>query len=151
MRSSEHLLTPLADLSYYYKSNELYLRLGLFWCTMNLTSFVSSFFAYGLIAMGGVGGKEGWRWLFFWEGALLRSHSAFAVLTHGPGVLTLLIAIGVAFAMPPSPSQTQRKWDKKGFFDDRQAAIAVTRVLRDDPGKSTMHNREALGWQNLCV
>lgn len=59
-----------ADLSYYYKSNELYLRLGLFWCCMNLTSFVSSFLAAGLVAMDGVGGKEGWRWLFFWEGAL---------------------------------------------------------------------------------
>lgn len=72
-----------------------------------------------------------------------------AALTPASGILTFLVAIGVGLCMPPSPSQTKRSWDKKGFFTDRQAAIAVTRVLRDDPGKSTMHNREALGWKNL--
>ena len=70
-------------LSYFYKTNELALRLCFFWVTMNLTSFFSAFFSYGVLCMRGVGGKEGWRWLFFWEGIL--------TVTLGVGAFLLMV------------------------------------------------------------
>jgi hypothetical protein len=46
--------------------------------------------------------------------------------------------------MPPGITQTKTWFRPKGWFTDRQEVIAVTRILRDDPTKGDMHNREAL-------
>lgn len=48
--------------------------------------------------------------------------------------------------LPPSPTQTKRQGikgllrSKEGWFTEREEIIMVTRILRDDPGKATMHN-----------
>lgn len=48
--------------------------------------------------------------------------------------------------LPPSPTQTKRSGvkgllrSKEGWFTEREEIIMVTRILRDDPGKATMHN-----------
>ena len=57
------------------------------------------------------------------------------------GLITLAVGILSFFIMAPSPSQTKRKWRPKGLFTDREVGILVNRVIRDDPGKSSMHNR----------
>jgi len=67
------------------------------------------------------------RWLFLVEGGL-----------------TLLIGIATFFKMPPSPTQTKTWFRPKGWFTDREEVIAVSRILRDDPTKGDMHNRQAL-------
>lgn len=46
--------------------------------------------------------------------------------------------------MPPSPTQTKAWFRPKGWFTEQEEVIAVNRVLRDDPTKGDMHNREAL-------
>jgi hypothetical protein len=42
---------------------------------------------------------------------------------------------------------------KSGWFNEREEVIMVTRVIRDDPGKATMHNRQGLSltllWEAL--
>ncbi|EOD52526.1 putative mfs transporter protein [Neofusicoccum parvum UCRNP2] len=56
--------------------------------------------------------------------------------------------------MPPGPTQTAN-WarGKTGWFTEREETIMVNRVIREDPSKSDMHNREALTpkmlWQSL--
>lgn len=47
------------------------------------------------------------------------------------------------FYMPPSPVETA-SWfrGKKGWFSEREETILTMRVLRDDPTKSSMHNRQ---------
>lgn len=60
------------------------------------------------------------------------------------GCLTLIIGIATFFKMPPSPTQTKTWFRPKGWFTDREEVIAVSRILRDDPSKGDMHNREAL-------
>ncbi|KAF4616388.1 hypothetical protein D9613_008671 [Agrocybe pediades] len=56
--------------------------------------------------------------------------------------------------MPPSPTQTKTWFRPKGWFTDREEYIATTRVLRDDPTKGDMHNREGLSigrlWTCVC-
>ncbi|KAL2008789.1 hypothetical protein VTN00DRAFT_6983 [Thermoascus crustaceus] len=125
-------------LSYWYKSKELPLRLSYFWITYKATSIISAFLAYGFLHIRGPDGKGGWRYLFAFE-----------------GLITGVIGIIAAFWMPASPTQTASFFrGKKGWFNEREEKIMVNRVLRDDPSKGSMHNRQAvtpkLLWESLC-
>lgn len=55
--------------------------------------------------------------------------------------------------MPASAVQTKTWFRPKGWFTDREVAIVVNRVLRDDPSKGDMHNRQAITpkrlWETL--
>ncbi|KAI1430877.1 MFS general substrate transporter [Xylaria sp. CBS 124048] len=114
-------------LSYFYKSKELPIRLSLFWTTLSVTGVVTSLLAFALLHLRGVLGWAGWRWLFLIE-----------------GLITLAVAIASFFMMPASAVQTKTWFRPKGWFDDREVAIVVNRVLRDDPAKGDMNNREAI-------
>ncbi|KAM3538804.1 hypothetical protein ARSEF1564_008281 [Beauveria bassiana] len=124
-------------LSYFYDSKELPIRVSYFYTASNLTPILSAFLAYGILHMRGIGGWEGWRWLFVLEGGL-----------------TALIGVVSWFYLPPSPTQTAG-WlrGKDGWFDEREEIIMVNRILRDDPSKGGMHNRQGLSipllWQAL--
>ncbi|KDR68420.1 hypothetical protein GALMADRAFT_78570 [Galerina marginata CBS 339.88] len=124
-------------LSYFYTKHELPFRLALFWISSDVCGIFGSFLAVGVLRMRGVLGKAGWRWLFLVE-----------------GLITLIIGILTFFKMPPSPTQTKAWFRKKGWFTERQEYIATSRILRDDPTKGDMHNREALTiqrlWQAVC-
>lgn len=119
-------------MSYYYTKTELPIRLAFFWMSMNLCSIVGSFIAFGVLHLRGRAGKAGWRWLFLVE-----------------GLITLSIGIATFFRMPPSPTQTRTWFRPKGWFTEREETIIVSRVLRDDPTKGDMHNREGLTLKRL--
>ncbi|KAF2171960.1 hypothetical protein M409DRAFT_18191 [Zasmidium cellare ATCC 36951] len=118
-------------LSYFYTSTELPKRLSFFWTSYQFTSIVSAFLAFGLLRMRGINGLAGWRWLFALE-----------------GTLTGIIGIITYFYLPPSPTQTA-SWfrGKKGWFSEREEKIMVNRILRDDPSKGDMHNRQGLSFK----
>lgn len=84
--------------------------------------------ATGLLALRGVNGMAGWRWLFAME-----------------GTLTGLIGVVSFFYIPPSPTQTA-SWfrGRSGWFNEREEKIMVNRIIRDDPSKGDMHNRQAV-------
>lgn len=114
-------------LSYFYTSRELPIRLSFFWTTLSGTTIVTSVLAFALLHLRGVSGWAGWRWLFLIE-----------------GLITLLVGIASFFMMPASAVQTKAWYRPKGWFTDREISIVVNRVLRDDPSKGDMHNREAI-------
>lgn len=114
-------------LSYFYTSKELPLRLSFFWTSLTLTQIAASLLAFAILRMRGVQGMEGWRWLFLIE-----------------GLYTLLVGLISFFNMPASPVQTKTWFRKKGWFTDREEKIVINRVLRDDPTKGDMHNRQAI-------
>ncbi|CUM64845.1 uncharacterized protein PRCAT00002460001 [Priceomyces carsonii] len=123
-------------LSYFYTSRELTLRLSWFWTTLSLTQIVTALLAAGILNMRGIAGWAGWQWLFLIE-----------------GLITLLIGIASIFLMVPSAAQTKAPWRPNGWFDEREVKIVVNRVLRDDPSKGDMSNRQALTlgmiWKSL--
>ncbi|KAL5342108.1 major facilitator superfamily domain-containing protein [Aspergillus crustosus] len=125
-------------LSYFYKHHEMTIRLGYFWTAMSTADIGASFLAYGLLHLRGVQGHPGWRWLFLLE-----------------GLLTLLIGLIAFVLMPAGPCQTAN-WarGKRGWFTEREEVIMVNRVIRDDPSKGSMHNREPITpkllWKSLC-
>ncbi|EGW30070.1 uncharacterized protein SPAPADRAFT_158460 [Spathaspora passalidarum NRRL Y-27907] len=114
-------------LSYFFTSKELPVRLSWFWTTLSLVGVFTSLLAFGLLRMRGVAGWAGWRWLFLIE-----------------GIFTLAIGIGSFYMMVPSAVQTKNFLRPKGWFTEREEKIVVNRVLRDDPSKGTMHNRQGL-------
>ncbi|KAF2101585.1 MFS general substrate transporter [Rhizodiscina lignyota] len=125
-------------LSYYYTGSELPRRLSFFWVAYESTSIISAFLAYGILRLRGFHGMAGWRWLFALE-----------------GLLTGLIGIVSYFYLPPSPYQTaSRLRGKNGWFSEREEKIMANRILRDDPSKGDMHNRQGLTpkalWLCLC-
>ncbi|RPA85531.1 MFS general substrate transporter [Ascobolus immersus RN42] len=120
-------------LTYFYKTKELPVRLSYFWTAYNFTGVISAFLAFGILRLRGHNGWEGWRWLFALEGGL-----------------TACIGIISYFYLPPSPTQTA-SWfrGKDGWFSEREEVIMVTRILRDDPSKGDMHNRQYLTLGNF--
>lgn len=114
-------------LSYFYTSRELPIRLSYFWTTLSITGIITSLLAFALLHLRGVAGWEGWRWLFLVE-----------------GFITLVVGVWSFFMMPASAVQTKTWFRPDGWFTDREVAIVVNRVLRDDPSKGDMHNRQAL-------
>ncbi|PYH95676.1 permease of the major facilitator superfamily [Aspergillus ellipticus CBS 707.79] len=114
-------------LSYFYTGRELPTRLSLFWTALSLTTIITSFMAFGILHMRGVHGMAGWRWLFLIE-----------------GLITLVIGLASFFRMPASAVDTKKWFRPKGWFTDREVSIVVNRVLRDDPSKGDMHNRQSI-------
>ncbi|KAI3392000.1 hypothetical protein diail_6353 [Diaporthe ilicicola] len=125
-------------LSFFYKSRELPIRLSFFWGAYISTQIISALLAYGILHLREITGWAGWRWLFALEGGL-----------------TTIIGLFAGVYMPPSPTQT-KGWfrGRDGWFNEREEKIMVNRVLRDDPAKGGMHNRQGLTltllWEALC-
>lgn len=50
-------------MSYYWKSNELPIRLSVFWTAIPLTQILGALMAAGFLKMRGLQGWSGWQWL----------------------------------------------------------------------------------------
>lgn len=126
-------------LSYYYTAAELTIRLAWFYVASTVTGIIGNLLAAGLLELRHRTSWPGYRWLFLVE-----------------GLLTFLIGLWAFFYLPPGPTQTAGGFFNvrgKGWFTDREETIIVNKVLRDDPTKSDMHNREGLSlgqlWETL--
>ncbi|KAL4740136.1 major facilitator superfamily domain-containing protein [Aspergillus similis] len=115
-------------LSFWYKSRELPIRLSFFWVSYQGTAIIGAFLAFGFLHIRREDGTGGWRYLFAYE-----------------GLITGVVAIIAAFWMPPSPTQTKGILrGKDGWFSEHEEKILVNRIIRDDPSKGSMHNRQAV-------
>ncbi|KAI5959777.1 uncharacterized protein KGF55_005009 [Candida pseudojiufengensis] len=119
-------------LSYFFTSAELPIRLSWFWTTLTVTQICIALLAFGILRLRGVFGWAGWQHLFLWE-----------------GLITFLIGVFAFYMMVPSAVQTKNWLHPKGWFTEGQEKIVVNRILRDDPTKGSMHNRQAISFKSL--
>lgn len=125
-------------LSYFYKHHELSIRLSFFWTAMSIADVLASFLAFGILHLRQHSNHAGWRWMFLID-----------------GLLTFVVGMASYALMPASPTQTASFWrGKNGWFSEREEIIIVNRVIREDPNKSSMHNRQPITpkllWKSLC-
>ncbi|TDZ53986.1 putative transporter [Colletotrichum trifolii] len=119
-------------LSYWYTGTSLPIRLAWFWMSSQLVDIGVGFAAVGLVSMRGILGYEGWRWMFLIEGCF-----------------TFLVGLFSFFLMPQCPARTKSWWNPKGYFNDKEVKIIVNSVIRDDPQKGGMYNRQGLSVRQI--
>ena len=108
-----------------------------FWTSLSTTSIVTSLLAFGLLHLDGVHGLAGWRSVHpssqFYSSHGADSDARWLFLIEG--LITLVVGLAAFFLMPASAVQTKTWFRPNGWFTDRETAIVVNRVLRDDPSK----------------
>lgn len=82
-------------------------RLAVFYSAASLAGAFSGLLAFALDKMEGIGGLDGWRWIFIIE-----------------GLITVVLGIILPFIMLESP-------DKARFFTDQEREYYVTRLAKD--------------------
>lgn len=118
-------------LSYFYKSDELPVRLSVFWTAIPLTQIYGSLLAGGFLKMRGLRGWSGWQWLFLLEGLIC--------------VIIGLVSFGMMPASVTEPARFFRRKDGSNkWWTAEEEKILVNRVLRDDPTKGDMNNRQGV-------
>lgn len=104
-----------------------------FYTVLGTSQILGSFLAAGFVQLRGLNGLAGWRYLFGFE-----------------GLITGVIGIISFFMLAPSPTNTAGILrGKNGWFNEREEKILVNRVLRDDPTKGDMNNREGVSLKGL--
>ncbi|KAH8179074.1 major facilitator superfamily protein [Sarocladium implicatum] len=118
--------------TYFYTTKELSIRLAGFWCTLNVARVISALLAAGLLEMRGVDGRPGWFWLFLLE-----------------GILTVVLGLISFFWLPTSPVGTKTLLWRTAWYTEREEAIMVNRILRDDPAKGLTAIKEPLTFKDV--
>lgn len=119
-------------LTYFYTSKELNIRMSWFYTVLGASQVIGSFLSVGFMKLNGWHGVAGWRYLF-----------AFDALISGViGILALLL-------MPATITQTTTILIREPWLTEREQKILVNRLLRDDPTKGDMNNRQSVTWQGL--
>ncbi|KAH7034773.1 major facilitator superfamily domain-containing protein [Microdochium trichocladiopsis] len=91
-------------LTMWYCRHEIQLRQALFFSAASIAGAFSGLLAFGIAKMQGVGGLEGWRWIFILE-----------------GILTILVAIMAFFVMHDFPETAT-------FLTEEERAFVVFRL-----------------------
>ncbi|KAK4992832.1 hypothetical protein LTR66_006171 [Elasticomyces elasticus] len=98
----------------YYKRYELQWRFSLFFCASILAGAFGGLFAYALAHMAGIGGYNGWRWIFIIE-----------------GLLTVVVGLASKWMVVDWPETAK-------FLTENERALLIAR-LRVDGGAATMN------------
>ncbi|KAL2819558.1 major facilitator superfamily domain-containing protein [Aspergillus cavernicola] len=123
-------------LSYFYKSNELPIRLSIFYTAIPVTQIYGALLATGLLEMRGLRGWAGWQWLFLVEGLI-----CIVIGIVSSGVMsTSIIQPAILF---------RRKDGSNKWWTQEEEKVLVNRLLRDDPTKGDMNNRQPVGLKDL--
>ncbi|KAK4943530.1 hypothetical protein LTR28_008423 [Elasticomyces elasticus] len=101
-------------ISMYYKRYELQWRFSLFFCASILAGAFGGLFAYALAHMAGIGGYNGWRWIFIIE-----------------GLLTVAVGLASKWMVVDWPETAK-------FLTEDERALLIAR-LRVDGGAATMN------------
>lgn len=128
-------------MSYFYTNKELTVRFAWFYISNPFTQAITGLLSAAIFPIENRPGVKhlgmyNWQWTFLVE-----------------GLITLVIGLCSFFKMPASVAQTRKWFRREGWFTEREEKIMVNRVIRDDPSKGTMNNRQAISpkmlWHSL--
>ncbi|KAF1848174.1 MFS general substrate transporter [Cucurbitaria berberidis CBS 394.84] len=112
--------------TYWYMPRDLATRISYFYCASALSGAFSGILAAGIAKMDGVGGYEGWRWIFLLE-----------------GIFTVMLGISCFFLLIDSPALSGR-WLKP----DEIRFLELQRFIKDG-GKFQEEKGESFKWHDL--
>lgn len=75
--------TQVLYLSMLYRRDEMGLRMGLVYSSASLSGAFGGLLATGLNRLNGVGGYQGWRWIFIVEGLVSHALDSSRAVTDG--------------------------------------------------------------------
>ncbi|GAA5890544.1 hypothetical protein JCM8208_004908 [Rhodotorula glutinis] len=112
-------------LSMFYRRHELQTRISLFFSAASLSGAFSGLLAAAIVKMDGLGGKEGWRFIFYLEGGV-----------------TVVIGIACFFLLPRSPAHSR-------FLTPEQRAHIVRRLKLDSPAGTSNDFDDTFSWREV--
>ncbi|KAL3442660.1 major facilitator superfamily domain-containing protein [Aspergillus insuetus] len=108
-------------MSMYYKRHEFQRRFGIWYVSVPLAGAFGGLLAYALAHMDGIGGYEGWRWIFIIE-----------------GIVTVVGGVGVKFWLADWPHQAK-------FLSEAERVLVQRRISEDTgPGAMDTLDKRAL-------
>ncbi|KAH6972789.1 major facilitator superfamily domain-containing protein [Ilyonectria sp. MPI-CAGE-AT-0026] len=110
--------------SYWYMPKDLSVRISYFYCASALSGAFSGLLAAGIAEMDGVGGYEGWRWIFILE-----------------GLATILIGIGCFFLLVDTPALSSR-W----LEPEEIRYLEISMFIKQGGG---FHEENAVKWKDI--
>nr|QFR37057.1 MFS transporter [Cyberlindnera americana] len=109
-------------LTMYYKKKQLQSRQAIFYAAASMAGAFSGLLAFAIAKMSGVGGYEGWRWIFILE-----------------GIATTLLAISAFWLLPDFPERAK-------FLTLREREFIVWRIATDsNAGNQLVQSLEDAG------
>ncbi|KAI8685016.1 MFS domain-containing protein [Fusarium keratoplasticum] len=105
----------ILHLTYWYRPDEIAVRLVWIFTIGNISGIISGLLAYGFHEMSGVAGISGWRWLFIIE-----------------GIVTILLAFVIWFRLPDFPGTSEWLTPKERAFLQARLPVASPRSSEKD-------------------
>ncbi|MCO5613796.1 hypothetical protein L7F22_068074 [Adiantum nelumboides] len=102
----------------FYRRDEIAKRYAIFWSANNVASCIAGVMSLGILKLRGKANLPGWSWLFIFE-----------------GILTIVVGLFALLWFPDGTINSKRPWMKRGWYNEREGKIMMTRVLVDDPTK----------------
>lgn len=116
-------------LTQWYRRDELQFRQAMFFSAASIAGAFSGLLAFGIAKMDGLGGLEGWRWIFILE-----------------GIVTVLVAVSAYFLLYDYP-------DTAKFLTSEEKAFVAHRLKYDTNKESRFEYdpSDPTGSQNIVV
>ncbi|KAF4956139.1 hypothetical protein FSARC_11669 [Fusarium sarcochroum] len=105
----------ILQMTYWYRPDEMSIRLLYFYCLGNLSGVFSGLLAFGFDTISGRAGLSGWQWLFLFE-----------------GLLTFVFGIAVKFILPDFPPTAKWLTDKEKAFIQARLPANAPRAAEQD-------------------
>lgn len=130
----------------WYCRFEVQFRLSIFFSAASLAGAFSGLLAFALDKMDGLGGLEGWRWIFLMEGIVTASEMTYRASTlRGLTDINLQVVVGatVPWTLPDSPRTAS-------FLSETERTMVVTRLERDSgTAEGKVETAEGFKWSSL--
>ncbi|KAI0521387.1 major facilitator superfamily domain-containing protein [Xylaria bambusicola] len=112
-------------MTYWYRPDEMSLRLLYFYICGNLSGIFSGLLAYGFDTVSGAGGLSGWQWLFLVE-----------------AIATIIVSFGIWFLLPDFP-------ETASWLTEKERAFIQARLPENAPRASEENFNMSEIWASL--